>query len=107
MNAHIQARLSGARLRQRIEELLRIAATSETGVNSELPEDLEDFDPYDPTHLFYDEIKRLGFALREIHPEDLTDDLLEEYLRACEPLWTVLAKIERRRKPVQREILKI
>jgi hypothetical protein len=107
LNAHIQARLSGARLRQRVEELLKTAAPSETGANSELPEDLEDFDPYDPTHLFYDEIKRLGFALREVRPEDLTDDLLEEYLRACEPLWAVLAKIERRRKPVQREILKI
>lgn len=48
-----------------------------------------------------------GFALREIRPEDLTADLLEEYSRACEPLLAVMAKIERRRKPVQREILKI
>lgn len=107
LNAHIQARLSGTRLRQRVEELLKTIDILETGVNSVLPADLEDFDPYDPTHLFYDEIKRLGFALREVRPEDLTDDLLEEYLRACEPLWAVLAKIERRRKPVQREILKI
>lgn len=49
LHAHIQARLSGARLRQRVEELLKTADTSETGANSELPEDLEDFDPYDPT----------------------------------------------------------
>jgi hypothetical protein len=75
-----------ARLRQRVEELLKTADTPETGANTELLEGLEHFDPYDPTHLFYDEIKRLGFALREIRPEDLTDDLLEEYLRACEPL---------------------
>jgi hypothetical protein len=107
LNAHLQARLSGVRLRQRVDELLKTAGTSEIGVNFESAENLEDFDPYDPTHLFYDEIKRLGFTLREIRPEDLTDDLLEEYLRSCEPLWAVLAKIKRRRKPVQREILKI
>lgn len=99
-----QARLSGARLRQRVEELLKTADIPETGVDTEWPEGLEDFDPYDPTHLFYDEIKRLGFALRKVRQEDLTDDLLEE---TCEPLWAVLAKIERQRKPVQREILKI
>jgi hypothetical protein len=107
LNVHIQGRLSGARLRQRVNELLKTEVTQETGVNAESQEDLEDFDPYDPTHLFYDEIKRLGFALREVRPQDLTDDLLEEYLRACEPLWAVLAKIQRRRKPVQHEILKI
>lgn len=107
LNVHIQGRLSGARLRQRVNELLTTALPAETGVSAELQEDLEDFDPYDPTHLFYDEIKRLGFALREVRPEDLTDDLLEEYLRACEPLWAVLAKIQRRRKPVQHEVLKI
>jgi hypothetical protein len=107
LNVHIQGRLSGARLRQRVNELLKTEVTQEMGVNAESLEDLEDFDPYDPTHLFYDEIKRLGFALREVRPEDLTDDLLEEYLRACEPLWAVLAKIQRRKKPVQHEALKI
>ncbi|MBA3766289.1 MAG: hypothetical protein H0W99_04740 [Acidobacteria bacterium] len=85
---------------KRVNELLKTEVTRETGVNVESLEDLEDFDPYDPTHLFYDEIKRLGFALREVRPEDLTDDLLEEYLRSCKPLWAVLAKIQRRRKPV-------
>jgi hypothetical protein len=27
---------------------------------------LEDFDPYDPTHLFWDQIKQLGFVLRNL-----------------------------------------
>jgi hypothetical protein len=70
-------------------------------------EDLEDFDPHDPTHLFYDEIKRLGFALKDIRPEDLTDDLLKEYLRVSEPLWTVLAKIKKRKRHVKRQALKL
>ncbi len=69
--------------------------------------ELEDFDPHDPTHLFYDEIKRLGFALKEITPADLTDDLLDEYLRASEPLWSVLAKIQKRKQPVRPVKLKI
>lgn len=109
LTAHVQARLSGARLRERVNEMLKNAVDmAQTGgeTDSEI-EDLEDFDPHDPTHLFYDEIKRLGFALREIRPEDLTDDLLDEYLRASEPLWVVLAKIEKRKQPVKRDILKL
>lgn len=107
--AHVQARLSGARLRERINEMLKKAGDIAMAEDEVVLEtlDLEDFDPHDPTHLFYDEIKRLGFALREIRPEDLTDDLLDEYLRASEPLWAVLAKIEKRKQPVKREILKL
>lgn len=112
LTTHVQGRLSGARLHQRIEEVLKTAVEGVDRIPDDsefvnLPEDLEDFDPHDPTHLFYDEIKRLGFALKEIRPEDLTDDLLEEYLRASEPLWSVLAKIEKRKQPAQRMVLKI
>ena len=99
LSTHLQARLSGERLRQRIAEILRVPSNEAGESPKNSPDlDLEDFDPYDPTHLFYDEIKRLGFALQDIRPEDLTDDLLEEYLRASEPLWAVLAEIQRRKK---------
>ena len=37
-------------------------------------EDLEDFDPYDFTHLFWEQLKQLGFAFREIKREDVTDE---------------------------------
>lgn len=111
LSSHVQARLSGPRLHERVKELLGTAGTT-LPVASRDPAsadglELEDFDPHDPTHLFYDEIKRLGFALKEITPADLTDDLLDEYLRASEPLWSVLAKIQKRKQPVRSVNLKV
>ena len=51
-----------------------LAEVGETGggLDTEL-EDLEDFDPYDSTHLFWEQLKQLGFAFREIRREDVTD----------------------------------
>jgi hypothetical protein len=66
--------------------------------------DLEDFDPYDPTHLFWDQIKQLGFALRDIRPEDVTEEEIDELLRVSEPVLTVLARIQRRK---ERKTLKL
>jgi hypothetical protein len=103
---HMQARLSGLRLRERVNQLIspkKVDYQPENAMNKAGEVELDDFDPHDPMHLFYDEIKRLGFALKEIHAEDLTDALLEEYLKASEPLWAVLAKIERRKHPAKRE----
>jgi hypothetical protein len=80
---HMQARLSGLRLRERVNQLISpeiVDSQSEHALNKADGVELDDFDPHDPMHLFYDEIKRLGFALKEIRAEDLTDALLEEYL---------------------------
>jgi hypothetical protein len=101
LSAHLQARLSGERLRQRVAELLRASAneagdTSETGLDSEV--DLEDFDPYDPTHLFWEQIKQLGFAFREIRREDVSDEEIEELLKASEPILAILRRIQRRKE---------
>jgi hypothetical protein len=108
LNSHLQARLSGMRLRARVNEILAANQNHDQDIDTEeiLIEDLENFDPHDPTHLFFDEIKRLGFALREIRPEDVTDELLEEFLTASEPLWGVITKIEKRRQPVRTEKLR-
>ena len=99
LSAHIQAKLSGERLRQRVAELLR-ASADEAGTLSDnaLDQDLEDFDPYDPTHLFWDQIKQLGFALRDIRREDVGDEEINELLRASEPVLTILARIQRRKE---------
>jgi hypothetical protein len=99
LSAHLKSRSSGERLRRRINEML--APTKPAGVPSGPPgnaleeySDLEDFDPYDSTHLFWEEIKQLGFAFRDIRREDLNDELLEELLKAAEPIWRVLRKIK-------------
>jgi hypothetical protein len=102
LSAHLRSRASGERLRRRVNELLATprlkAAPAATASAVEGYEDLEDFDPYDSTHLFWEEIKQLGFAFRDIRREDLTDELIEELLSATQPLWTVLTKIQRRRQ---------
>jgi hypothetical protein len=99
LSTHLQAKLSGERLRQRVAELLR-ASQNEAGEFSEncMELDLEDFDPYDPTHLFWDQIKQLGFALRDIRREDVLDEEIDELLQASEPVMTILARIQRRKE---------
>lgn len=103
LSAHLKSRSSGERLRQRINAFLvppkpeRVSSAS-SGDPLEEYSDLEDFDPYDSTHLFWEEIKQLGFAFRDIRHEDLTDELIDEILRAAQPLWAVLIKIQRRKQ---------
>lgn len=101
--AHRQTKASGERLRRRVNDLFLAKATAEdasTQMNDPAQglEDLEDFDPYDPTHLFWDQIKQLGFAFREIRREDVADEEVEELLKASEPVMTIVARIRRRKE---------
>ena len=99
LSSHLQTKASGERLRQRVNELIRDSAAEAGETGSELdtePEDLEDFDPYDSTHLFWEQLKQLGFAFREIRREDVTDEEIEELLKASEPILAMLSRIRRR-----------
>jgi len=99
LSTHLQTKESGPHLRQRVNELLHTSMDEAAGnevADTEL--NLEDFDPYDPTHLFWDQIKQLGFALREISPNDVTEEEIDELLKASEPVLTVLARIQRRKE---------
>jgi hypothetical protein len=82
LSTHLQTKESGPRLRERVNELLQ-ASPAEAGAAEivDFGQDLEDFDPYDPTHLFWDQIKQLGFALRDIRPEDVKDEEIDELLK--------------------------
>jgi hypothetical protein len=95
LSTHLQARLSGERLRRRVNDLLRSMQDGSEKDRADLAgvDDLEDFDPYDTSHLLWDEIKQLGFAFRNIRREDVTDETLEELLRVSGHLWAVLMKI--------------
>jgi hypothetical protein len=106
--SHLQTRASGERLRQRVNELLRAspAKAGEAGGEPDTePEDLEDFDPYDSTHLFWEQLKQLGFAFREIRREDVTDEEVEELLKASEPILAILSRIQRRKE--QAKVIKV
>ena len=101
LSSHLQTKASGMRLRQRVNELL-CASVAEPGESTggrstaEL-DDLENFDPYDSTHLFWEQLKQLGFAFREIRREDVTDGEIEELLKASEPILAILSRIQRRK----------
>jgi hypothetical protein len=108
LSSHLQTKASGERLRQRVNELLR-ASSAEAGEISDVSdaelEDLEDFDPYDSTHLFWEQLKQLGFAFREIRREDVTDEEIEELLKASEPILAILSRIQRRKG--QSKVIKV
>ena len=108
LSSHLRTKTSGERLRWRVNELLRTSAVEAGEAGGELApemEDLEDFDPYDSTHLFWEQIKHLGFAFREIRREDVSDDEIEELLKASEPVLMILNRIQRRKE--QTKVIKV
>jgi hypothetical protein len=107
LSAHLKSRSSGERLRRRINELLlppRLEA-GPSGDAAKTFEDLEDFDPYDSTHLLWEQIKQLGFAFREISGEDVTDEDIQQLIEACDPVWSILLRIQRRKQQPTHESL--
>ena len=108
LTSHLQTKASGSHLRQRVNELISSSATEPGITDAETaaePEDLEDFDPYDSTHLFWEQLKQLGFAFREVRREDVTDEEIEELLKASEPILAILNRIQRRRG--QTKVIKV
>jgi hypothetical protein len=109
--SHVQTKGSGERLRRRVNELLSVLPGAEQPISEAAtsPTDaaaLEDFDPYDATHLFWEQIKQLGFAFRDIRREDVTDAEIEELLITSEPVMAVLTRIQRRKDQRNLRILK-
>jgi hypothetical protein len=88
-----------------VAEILHVSSAQIADSSESSPDlDLEDFDPYDPTHLFWDQIKQLGFALRDIRREDVLDEEIDELLQASEPVLIILARIQKRK---ERKTLKL
>ena len=52
----------------------------------------------DTRHLFWEEMKRLFFAMRDTEAEDLDDDVMGEFLQAMDGVSNVLHRIEKRRR---------
>jgi len=93
---------SQTRLRTRVKELLGETKQPEiseglTTVVTRVDELLE-VDPADTRHMFWEEMKRLFFAMREIEPEDLDEETIEEFLQAMDQISNVLYRIEKRRQ---------
>lgn len=101
LRAHLLARGSQNSLRSRVKEMLgevvTVSSHEMVGVVQKVDELLE-MDPSDKRHLFYEEMKRFFYAMREIEPEDVDDESLDEFMAAADQLSNVIYRIELKRR---------
>ena len=105
LEAHLLAQGSGTLLRQRVKEALgemREPDPTETEVMAVgKADELLEADPLDASHLFFEELRMISRALREIGPGELTDDDLSEIMPAVDQITLTLQKIARRKEREQ------
>jgi phosphoenolpyruvate carboxylase len=98
-------------LRQRVKEALgelREPNPVETEMAAvEKADELLEADPLDSSHLFFEELRRIGRALREMMPEQLIDEDVDELMPAVDQVSVALMQIERRRQRQQAGVKKI
>jgi hypothetical protein len=107
LSTHLQGGLSGRRLQERVVNTLNAQLQRPTGTaasTTDIRDQDEEFDLSDTSHLFWDELRLLDTAYREITKEDLTEDLLEELLHASEKVWRIIGKIKKRTSGVMRTV---
>jgi hypothetical protein len=101
LEAHLSAQGSGTLLRARVKEVLgelREPDPTETEVMAVgKADELLEADPLDASHLFFEELRMISRALREIGPEEVTDDDLSEIMPAVDQITLTLQRIARRR----------
>jgi len=61
-------------------------------------DELLEIDPSDARHMFWEEMKRLFYAMREIQPDDLDEQVLSDFMAAVDEVSNVLYRIEIRRR---------
>jgi hypothetical protein len=105
--AHLAVQGSQTRLRARVREVLgeSIEPDISGGMASVVSavDELLDVDPSDARHMFWEEMKRLFFAMREIQPEDLDDETMEDFLKAMDQVSNVLQRIEKKKRARERK----
>jgi hypothetical protein len=108
LQQHLAVQGSQTRLRGRVKEFLGeapakdVTAESMAAVVAKADELLE-IDPSDTRHMFWEEMKRLFFAMREIEPEDLDEETMDDFLQAMDHVSNVLYRIEKRRQARARQ----
>lgn len=111
LQAHLAVHGSQTRLRDRVREMLgesREPAAAEVEVAAVLKADvLLEADPLDSTHLFYEELRRIGRALREVRPEDLTGEDLDVLIPVLDELGAVLSQIERKNRRKDQDLRRL
>jgi hypothetical protein len=107
---HLAVQGSQTRLRARVKELLgetertEVSSGTMAAVVTKVDEMLE-VDPSDARHMFWEEMKRLFYAMREIRPEDVDDESLDQFMAAADQLSNAIHAIEIKRR--KRKVIKI
>ena len=108
LRAHVAVQGSQTRLRARVKEMLGEASGS--GVSTEgmtavvaKADELLEVDPTDARHMFWEEMKRLFYAMKEMEPEDLDEETMDDFLAAMDGVSNVIFRVERRRQERHRE----
>ncbi|MCA1615179.1 MAG: hypothetical protein LC800_13805 [Acidobacteria bacterium] len=105
--SHLAVQGSQTRLRTRVRELLGESAGPDIpgGLASvvSMVDELLEVDPSDARHMFWEEMKRLFFAMREVEPEDLDDETMDDFLKAMDQVSNVLQRIEKKKRARGRE----
>jgi hypothetical protein len=112
LKQHLAVQGSQTRLRSRVKEILGetdIQAISSENMSQIVGhvDELLEIDPQDARHLFWEEMKRIFYAMREIRLEDLDEETMEEFMAAMDGVSNVLYRIEKRRKSREVKIEKL
>lgn len=112
LQAHLMTQASQTRLRARVKEVLgethseAVSSENMASVVAQVDELLE-IDPADTRHLFWEEMKRIFYAMREVQIEDLDEGTMDEFMQAMDGVSNVLYRIEKRRKDREVKIEKL
>jgi hypothetical protein len=103
LESHVAVQGSQNRLRSRVREMLGEGQGQEINAGNmasviERADELLEIDPSDARHMFWEEMKRLFYAMREIQPEDLDEQILSDFMAAMDEMSNVLYRIELRRR---------
>lgn len=111
LESHVTKQEPGSRLRLRVMEVLGELHEPDP-VRTEMAavekaDELLEADPLDASHLFFEELRMIGRALREVAPEEVTDEDLAEIMPAVDQITLTLQRIVRRRERGQAKKLRL
>lgn len=103
LRAHLMAHGSQVRLMKHVSEQLgegrgEVVESSSEDLGYTVVDELLEVDPHDTRHMFWEELRRISFALRSVTPDDIDEKVLEDFLSASDQLSGVLVRIEKRRQ---------
>jgi hypothetical protein len=110
LRSHLLMKGSENTLRSRLREMLGevVEVSTETMAQAvQKADELLEVDPSDRRHLFYEEMKRLFYAMREIQPEDVDEESLEEFMKAADQLSNTIYAIELKRQKREKKVKKL